>query len=145
MSRPYGIGKVSVLNKYREMETCVDVFMSPSSSQAEIKTAGEVAFLITYGCSPSTSLDLERANRFQQKVATATQYVSPEKLPPTSDAATFHSYRVYHQVQAWCGNELPVEAWGWTNSPSGFYPVKMSQAPAPDRLLKIVRYNCGGT
>ncbi|KAG0705273.1 hypothetical protein GWK47_002719 [Chionoecetes opilio] len=43
---------------------------------------------------------------------------------------------IAHQVQAWCGNDLPAEEWGWTTSPSGLYPVKMSQPSAPDRLLK---------
>lgn len=143
-SRPYGIGKVSVLKKYAELERCSSIFMSPSSSKAEIERAGEDALLIIYGCTTSLTLDSARVDKFQQKVATATQYVSPEKLPPTSDAAIFHSHRAYHQVQAWCGNDLPAEEWGWTTSPSGLYPVKMSQPPAPDRLLKIMRCNCAG-
>ena len=31
--------------------------------------------------------------------------VSPESLPPTSAAASFHSLRVYHQVQVWRGQD----------------------------------------
>ncbi|KAG0713878.1 hypothetical protein GWK47_015218 [Chionoecetes opilio] len=95
-SRPYGIGKVSVLKKYAELERCSSIFMSPSSSKAEIERAGEDALLIIYGCTTSLSLDSARVDKFQQKVGTATQYVSPEKLPPTSDAAIFHSHRAYH-------------------------------------------------
>ena len=143
-SRPYGIGKVSVLKKYGELTWCCSIFISPSSSKAVIEKAGEDALLIIYGCTKSLSLDSARVDRFLQKVATATQYVSPEKLPPTSDATIFHSHRAYHQVQAWCGNDLPPEEWGWKTFLSGLYPVKMSRLSAPDRLLKIMRCNCGG-
>ena len=27
-------------------------------------------------------------------------------IPPTSDSARYHSYRVYYQVQTWIGNTL---------------------------------------
>ena len=97
-----------------------------------------------YGCATSQSLNMTRVNRFLQRISTATQYVSPEKLPPASDAAIFHSYRTCHQVQAWCGNDLTAERWGWMISPSGLYPIKISQPSNPDRLFNIIRCNCAG-
>ena len=135
---------MAVLKKYAELEQCSSIFMSPSSSKGEIKRAGEDVLLVIYGCTTSLSLDSARVDKFMLKVSKATQYVSPEKLPPTSNAAIFHSYRAYHQVQTWRGKVLPAEEWGWTTSPSGLHPVKMSQPSAPDRLLKIMRCNCGG-
>lgn len=78
------------------------------------------------------------------KVATSAGYVPPEKLPPTVDAGRFHSLRMYHQVQTWRSNNLPPENWGWSASPSGLVPFKMSKEAAPEQLLRTIRCNCGG-
>lgn len=68
----------------------------------------------------------------------------PEKLPLTSDAASFQSYRTNHQVQAWRGNDLPSINWSWEESSVGFVPVRMSQSAAPESLLRTIKCNCGG-
>ena len=117
--------------------------MSSTSSKDEIISTGEKARLLVYA---STSQDLSgaRVKKFQVKVATSAGIVPPEKLPPTTDAASFHSLRVYHQVQAWRGVNLPPENWGWELKRSGFYPIKLTKPAAPDQLLKIVRCSCGG-
>ncbi len=39
-SRPYGIGKVTVLLKYAALQKSTSIFMSPSSSKEDIKKAG---------------------------------------------------------------------------------------------------------
>ena len=75
------------------------------------------------------------------KVATSTQYVSPEKFPPTSDATSFHSHRTYHQVQAWRGSDIASEVWGWKATLIRLVPIITA---APERLLKIIQCNCGG-
>ena len=105
-SRPYGIGKVTVLAKYAALKKATSIFMSPTSLKEDIEKAGEEALLVIYECTISPSLNSAREAKFMQKVATATQYVSPEKIPPTCDAAAFHSHRTYHQVQAWRGNDI---------------------------------------
>lgn len=143
-SRPYGIGKVTVLTKYAALKNSISVFMSPCSSKGEITKAGLEALLEIYGCQTSPSLTSARVMKFQQKVATSAGYVPPEKLPPTDDAASFHAFRTYHQVQAWRGNDISPEAWGWIESPPGLMPVRMTQPAAPEQLLKIIRCNCGG-
>ena len=68
--------------------------------------------------------------------------IKPECLPPTTEAMTHHSYRVYHQVQTWLGNVFPVEDWSWTVRQSEYYPVLSNKPPAPDYLLKYVRCQC---
>lgn len=95
-------------------------------------------------CTTSPNLTDARVAKFQQRVATAAGYVAPEKLPPTQDAARFHHYRTYHQVQEWCGNTLAPDEWGWAVSVNGLVPVKMTQPAAPEKLLKIIRCNCSG-
>ena len=143
-SKPYGIGKVGVLQKCKALEDSTSVFMSPSSSKEDIVNAGESALLVMYGCPTSPHLSTARLEKFQVKVVTSAGYVPPEKLPPTTDAAAFHSQRTYHQVQAWCGNDLPAEDWGWVSSSDGLVPIKMSQPAAPEQLLRTIRCNCGG-
>jgi len=143
-SRPFGIGKVTALTKHGVLKKAADVFMLPTSSKKDIEKAGADALLEIYGCTSLLSLNAARVTKFLVKVATSTQYVSPEKLPPTIDAAAFHSQRTYHQVQAWCGNDVSPEDWGWTTSSGSLYPVKMTEPAAPERLLKMIRCNCGG-
>ena len=143
-SRPYGIGKVTVLSKYAALSRAADVFLSADSSKADIEKSGENALLVIYGCTSSLTLNDARVTRFLQRVATSTQYVSPEKLPPTSDAAVLHSRRTYHQVQAWYGRDIPAGEWGWEQSPTSLVPIRMSQAAAPETLLKVIHCNCTG-
>ena len=143
-SRPFGIGKVGVLKKYAALENSASTFMSPTSSKSDIEKEGERTLLIMYGCATASSLSSARFDRFQAKVASSAGYVPPEKLPPTVDAGRFHSLRTYHQVQTWRGNNLPPENWGWSASPSGLVPFKMSKEAAPEQLLRTIRCNCGG-
>ncbi len=143
-SRPYGIGKATVLTKYAALKISTAVFMSPSSTKEAIELAGAEALLVIYGSKTAPSLDSARVMKFQLKVATSAGYVPPEKLPPTNNAAVFHSYRTYHQVQAWRGNDMSPEDWGWRSSSTCLVPVRMTQPAAPEKLLRIIRCNCGG-
>jgi hypothetical protein len=143
-SRPYGIGKSTVLTKYNTLQHSATTFMSPLSSKQDIEKAGEEALLVIYGCTSSPNLNAARVVKFQLKVATSAGYVSPEKLPPTCDAAVFHSLRTYHQVQEWRGNSTNPVDWGWVKSGSGLVPIRMEKAAAPESLIKIIRCNCGG-
>ena len=59
-------------------------------------------------------------------------------LPPTSAAAKEHSFRVYHQVQQWLGVDLPPTQWGSQLRNGNLQPVLTCQAPAPEKLLKIL-------
>ena len=67
-----------------------------------------------------------------------------QKLPPTNNAAKYHSYRVYYQVQVWLGNASLHEAtdWGWQLVNGNLHPIKMDKPPAPDALMKIMRCGC---
>ena len=52
---------------------------------------------ILNGCS---DLNSGKVAKFCEKIIDTSNHVTPEKLPPTSNAARFHSKRLYHQVQA---------------------------------------------
>ncbi|KAL1446350.1 hypothetical protein WDU94_015639, partial [Cyamophila willieti] len=63
-------------------------------------------------------------------------------LPPTEGTARQHSYRTYHQVQQWLGNNLPPQDWGWTMKGDVLVPTQTEDPPAPEVLLKTVFCRC---
>ena len=144
-SRPYGVGKLSAIAKYEELEGCASLFLSEQQSHADIEQAGHQALATLYGCS---DLNSGRVLKFTQKVISSSSYLPPERLPPTADAARFHSRRVYLQVQAWLGNNMEPTEWGWmlhkTAKGDILKPQKMEQTAAPASLLKIIRFGCSG-
>ena len=129
---------------HRKEQATMLALRCQSSSKSDIEKEGERALLVMYGCATASSLSSARFDRCQAKVATSAGYVPPEKLPPTVDAGRFHSLRTYHQVQTWRGNILPPENWGWSASPSGMVPFKMSKEAASEQLLRTIRFSCGG-
>jgi hypothetical protein len=63
-------------------------------------------------------------------------------LPPTSDAARYHSLRTYHQIQLWFNNSKNALDWGWKSSKLGLTPIPTIKDPAPEILLKCISYKC---
>jgi hypothetical protein len=112
-SKPYGLAKMSAMGKYRDLKEFAELFMAMNINHEEIELSGKQAIGIIYGCKQGSDFNLERASKFTEKAASSSGYLPPELLPPTSDAARFHSQRVYHQVQAWLGNNMEATEWGW--------------------------------
>ena len=75
-----------------------------TAKQEDIVKAGEELLVMIYGGKDDTTLHRLRFEKFHQKLASSSTAVAPETLNPTS-AASFHSLRVYHQVQCWTGQE----------------------------------------
>jgi hypothetical protein len=70
---------------------------------------------------------------------------APEKLPPTENAAYYHSLRVHEQVLAWKNpkNEaVDPKLWAWLLKDNKLWPIKMDIPPAPENILKFIRCNC---
>ncbi|CAC5355488.1 unnamed protein product [Mytilus coruscus] len=82
--------------------------------------------------------------KFLNKVSTGTACVQVYTLPPTSDAARFHSLRVYLQSQTWIdkSDDLNAQEYGWFISDNKLLPTKSVLPPAPEVLLNIIRCNC---
>ena len=123
-------------------------FLTPNQIHDNVNKHGQASLEVLYSCKPEHSLDFERAARFSSKVASRSMYLPPGSLPPTCDTARYHSYRVYHQVQTWLGNDLYPTKWGWLlhkgQNVDRLKPVKMRMDPAPASLLKLVKCNCHG-
>ena len=107
-SRPYGLGKKSVFQKFlksKELQELASKFLFVHGQDQEIVThIGERILSILYGGSSQCNLDAMRSVMFSSKVASSTSFIQIHSLPPTSAAAKFHSLRVYLQVQQWAGN-----------------------------------------
>ena len=147
-SRLHGIGKGPLLKKIisntKYLGNAPSVFFqSHSSSTREmLENVGEEVMASLYGGLPGEGLDLLRFRKFVTKTSTLDKHVQVCSLPPTSAAAKYHTYRVYHQVQQWVGNTLLAQDWGWKLDDNMLIPMKTTLAPAPDELLNIIRCNC---
>ena len=70
-SRPYGIGKISAVGKYVDLKGASQIFMLPKKDHNEVGQVGNEALAIIYACTQDTDLNLERAAKFSEKVASS--------------------------------------------------------------------------
>ena len=136
----------NVLRKSKNLHERVEVFNTSCASKECVAAAGESFLLALYGEAKCRSLNELRF--FAYKRATARLSLQRKfdlaSLPPTSDAARQHSFRVYVQVQKWLGFELSRTDWGWKLESGGLHPIASLLPPAPDNLLNLISCNCKG-
>lgn len=98
-----------------------------------------------YGANKSTK-DLNELRFLKFNITTARQSLNKNIelacLPPTSDAARYHSLRVYHQIQEWIGNVIPPTTWGWKKQGEALHPIQTDKPIAPEFILKLIFCNC---
>ncbi|KAK6175354.1 hypothetical protein SNE40_013838 [Patella caerulea] len=148
-SRLYGIGKGLILKKAllsSQLRQLGHVFTKSSATKSEIAAAGEKVLVLIYGGKADERLNILRCRKWSEKVMTSSSPIQVQSLPPTEDAAKYHSYRVYHQVQVWTNvaTELNPEHWGWQLSNQKYVAKTMDRPPAPESLLKVIRCSCKG-
>lgn len=116
-SRLHGIGKGAALKKFVSchyfQEQAKFVNVNSTKEAIATATAGENALVCLYNGKPGDRLDNLRYRRCCEKLASNSSHIQPQNLPPTSAAAKYHCFRVYHQIRQWKGDELPVDEWGW--------------------------------
>ena len=148
ISHPHGIGKQQILKmlENKKFVEAAKVFGCEGSSKEQIEQATEQCFLLLYKAPPTVkSLDELRYIKFVKKVSGKGTAVLPQTLPPTSNAAKYHGWRVYFQVMEWSGVKgLIAEEWGWILKDGKLLPFTTDKAPAPKNLLKIIRCKCKG-
>ena len=115
-----------------------------SASKKEVIEAGEKALICLYNGKSGETLDCLRYPRYFQKVAANTSQVQPQNLPPTSATATYHSLRVYFQVQQWKGVDatMSMTEWEWKSCEGLLVPVITRLPPAPEALLHVISCDC---
>lgn len=143
-------GKLNALKLVQKDRTLMEemkVFSKQGATKAEISVAGEKFLIRLYGGSMSTTLDELRYFRYNHIVSrqSLNKVFDLASLPPTSDAAAQHSYRVYLQIQEWKGNPMEPCDWDWIKTGSTLTPVFMTKSPAPPELLTLISCNCKST
>ena len=145
VSRIFGFGKGKGLRlflKDPDFRQHISEFTNDDCLQDKISSSGEKLIIMLYGGKGTDNLDDLRYITFQKKLSSSTKAILPEHLPPTSDAARFHSLRAYYQVQTWKGKTLPVDEWGFVRRGKYLLPKLMSKLPAPSNLMKLIKCNC---
>ena len=108
----------------------------------QITSVGEKALLHFYKGTDYDNLDSLRYRMFCQKVASSQFHIKTEVLLPTSAAAKYHSFRVFHQVRLWTGENLNATEWGWGFKNEQMQPIKTDLGCVPSELLSLIRCNC---
>lgn len=89
---------LSTLQKQPRLEQNGVVFLNPNATPEQVTEAGESFLVSLYGGnSESQNLNDLRFQMFTRAAAKTNMNLA--RLPPTSDAARFHSLRTYHQVK----------------------------------------------
>ncbi|CAG9817879.1 unnamed protein product [Phaedon cochleariae] len=130
----------TLLEQHPKLKEQAAAFLKPSVSQDEIAQAGEQLIMSLYGKMDSGTLDELRYELFVKSASKKSFNLA--RLPPTSDAARWHSMRVYQQVQTWLGCPISPCQWGWRKLPSGLVPIQTTKDAAPDMLLKMISCTC---
>ena len=113
-------------------------FLEDDVNKDDITLRGENLVCLFYsGRADDQSLNKLRFVTFCKKGSTSYNAISPDSLLPTSNAAMYHSLRVYHQVQTWLLNDLLPLKWGYMYQNKRLMPVLMDIPPAPPELLKM--------
>lgn len=148
-SHPFKIGFKKVVNNIRtkldRFQTFMDDFYSESATQEKIEIAGEKLHLALYNAPEKIKhLNSWRFISFQQRVSRSKNQVLLCTITPTNDAAKFHSFRAYHQLQSWLfDNKKDAILWGWClNSNNSLEPIRMEKEAAPQELLTQISCSC---
>lgn len=98
-----------------KLKEAVEIFEIPNQHLEEISRTGSIASLALYNAPISESYKNSfRLHAFLKVSWNNLKLYHLATLPPTSDAARQHFYRVYFQGQQWLSNEsINPEDWGW--------------------------------
>lgn len=129
----------NILKKTPDWIDLANIFLDPNANKEDVGNAGEKILMNLYGGDVGT-LNTLRYSAFVKSAVTVK--VNLARLPPTTDAAKYHSWRTYHQLQKWLGVEKNPCDWGWETSEQGLMPVTMCAEPAPQTLLKMMACKC---
>ena len=144
-SRPYGMGKASVVKKVihdEELRTCASIFVDPQSPKEKVIEAGDLAMRLLTGGNKKESLAVHRFKVYKCRVIKGNIQVLHEFLPPTSGSTEQHSLRVYHQIMSWTGNGLSPDQYGLELKYNKLRPTISNNTPAPQDMLRAIFCNC---
>lgn len=140
----YNKGKVkffNLLQKNKSLSESIQIFKDENANSEDIICAGEEFLVALYRINnDDVTLNALRYQHFIKSIVK--NKFTLASLPPTSDAARYHSLRTYHQVQLWYNKSKNAADWGWKSSKFGLTPILMMKDPAPEVLLKCISCKC---
>ena len=106
-SQLFEVGKSNALKRLTNdsFSRQARIFLDENATTDDVIKAGENALLLLYNGNIGEGLNSQRYRRFHEKISSNASAVELHRSPPTSNAAKFHSLRVYAQVQNWRGND----------------------------------------
>ncbi|KAJ8678150.1 hypothetical protein QAD02_013937 [Eretmocerus hayati] len=145
----FKIGKTQIMKllaNNMELREASRVYYQPNQNQSELLRAGEKIIRALYN-NKKYNLENPTISELRFRIFSS---CSPNKedllsyLPPTQSGLQQHVNRVYYQVQAWLGNQIAPEEWGWVRTNLMLLPIMNSEPAAPENLLRQVFCNCQG-
>lgn len=142
----YNKGKKSIFNYFEknhndELKEAIRTFYLENADKKTIFESGLKCLLYLYKAPKAVKcINVLRYVTFSKALVKLTP-VNLANLPPTSDAAQQHFYRVYYQVQLWLSKTISPESWGWKKEDI-LVPIKMTQDVAPSEILDMIFCNC---
>ena len=147
-SAVFGHGKGTIFSKLSsspKLTESIDILQDPCALTDDVKRAGLHLLIAMYGGGDSDTLGRLRHAAYTKMISTSLNRLQPERLPPSENAAYFHSLRVHLQAVTWktLGQiNLDPTLWGWKLDQSQLVPVMTDKPIAPDDILKIIRCQC---
>ena len=119
----------------QDLQSTVSVFNDPDANAETVAAAGEAFLHTLYGGRKNDELNTCRFFAYKGIVARQPNHskFNMAILPPTCNSAKQHSFRVYHQVQEWHGNNLPQ-----STGAGNWYKAISLKEPAPSHLLQLI-------
>lgn len=130
---------VSLIKADSELQNLISVFKNVAADPTHIADAGEKFFVRLYG-DKNIDLNLLRYNHFAKSMTKSKFNLAC--LPPSAEAVRQHSYRSYHQIQQWQGNEMLPTEWGWRFRDIHLEPIMTLLEAAPKDILNMISCRC---
>lgn len=140
-------GKKSVFKHFEknhspELEESMKKFYAEPVDEISIIKSGIKCLLHLYNAPKTVKCINEWRYKMFSKAIVKPKPVNLANIPPTSDAAEQHFFRVYYQIQLWLSKKLSPEKWGWKEENGILVPIKMTQKAAPSEILNMIFCSC---
>ena len=138
-SRIFNVGKQTVFGKLKD-PTIINAaknFATPGLDKNLICEHGLKAMVIFCGGKLNVDLMQLRYNVLVNETLAAKTFVSPERLPRTESATSYHSMRTYLQTMIWMriSGDMDPREWGWKEEGGKHIPLLTENPAAPEFLL----------
>ena len=97
----------------RPLQQLAKSFLLTAKTKVDVAQEGLKIIRILYNMRNDESLCQFHYRRLVEKIVKAHNFVKPERFPPTEDAAKFHSFRAYSQLQQWIDPKSFIDPLNW--------------------------------